>query len=131
MSRVVTSGYFNPLHKGHLALFREAKKLGDELIVIINNDEQVKLKGSKTFMDQNERAEIVSAIKYVDKVIVSIDFDSTVCKTLEALKPDVFAKGGDSTFENIPEFKTCEEMGCRVYIDVGGKKIQSSSELKK
>ncbi len=127
---VCTSGYFNPLHKGHLALFKAAKNLGERLIVIVNNDEQVKLKGSLPFMDENERQEIVNAIRYVDYAIISIDKDRTVRETLRLIKPDVFIKGGDSTLENIPEKQMCEELGIDLVIGVGGNKIQSSSWLK-
>ena len=127
MKIVCTSGYFNPVHIGHINLFREAKKYGDYLVVIVNNDEQVKLKGSKPFMDENERAEIIKAIKYVDKVILATDKDRTIKETLTRLAPDVFVKGGDSTEENTPEL----ELGIKVVFGVGGGKIQSSSWLKK
>jgi cytidyltransferase-like protein len=128
MSKIIcTSGYFNPLHIGHLKLLEESKKLGDYLVVIVNNDEQVKLKGSKVFMNQEERMEIVKAIRYVDKVILSIDTDRTVIKTLSRLNPDLFVKGGDSTENNVPE----KELGIKVLLGVGGDKIQSSSWLKK
>lgn len=132
MNKVVcTSGYFNPLHKGHLALFREASKMGTFLVVIVNNDEQVKLKGSKDFMSQSERAEIVEAIRYVDKVQISIDDDKTICKTLEMLKPNIFVKGGDSTPDNTPEIEACKKLGIEVWFNVGGSKVQSSSWLKR
>lgn len=125
--KVVTSGYFNPIHIGHIKLLKEAKKLGDKLIVIVNNDEQVKLKGSTPFMNELERAEIVANIKCVDGVVVSIDNDRTVSKTLKLLKPDIFAKGGDSTPDNTPE----RDLGINIIYGVGGNKIQSSSWLKK
>lgn len=130
MITVATSGYFNPLHKGHLALLREAKKLGDVLMVIVNNDEQVKIKGSKSFMDQDERAQIIKALRCVDKVYISIDTDGTQRKTLAKLKPNIFAKGGDSTPENTPELALCKAMGTKVVFGVGGGKLQSSSTLK-
>src|ERR1700685_4418944 len=113
MIKVCTSGYFNPAHKGHIRLLQEASELGDWLTVIVNNDEQVKLKGSKPFMDEMERCEIVRAIKYVDEVILSIDSDKTICKTLEWIKPDIFAKGGDSTIENVPEKEVCKQNGIK------------------
>lgn len=129
MSKTVcTSGYFNPLHKGHLALFRGAKKLG-QLTVIVNNDEQVALKGSVPFMDQNERMEIVSAIKYVDHTVLSLDKDRTVIETLKYIKPDIFVKGGDSTYDNVPEIEICNKLGIEI-IFLPDKKIQSSSWLK-
>ena len=127
---VCTSGYFNPLHIGHLELLKEAKKLGDYLIVIVNNDEQVKLKGSKVFMNEKERVEIVKSIKYVDRVILSIDQDRTIKRTLKAIYPHIFVKGGDSIPENTPELELCDELGIKVVFNVGGDKIQSSSLLK-
>lgn len=126
MKIVATSGYFNPLHIGHLNLIKEAKALGDYLVVIVNNNEQVKLKGSKIFQDEKERVEIVKALKYVDKVILSIDKDRTIRETLKTINPDIFAKGGDSTPENTPE----KDLGIKVVYNVGGSKIQSSSWLK-
>ncbi len=128
---IVTSGYFNPVHIGHLKLFEDAKKLGNKLIVIVNNDHQVKLKGSKTFMNENERLEIIRAIKYVDYAVLSIDKDKTVRKTLASLRPNIFAKGGDSTFFNVPEDKICKKLNINLIFGVGGNKIQSSSNLKK
>src|SRR3989338_11171476 len=92
---VATSGYFDPLHRGHLELFSRAKKLGTKLIVIINNDEQAKLKKGFAFMPEKERLAVVSSLKMVDKAVLSIDKDKTVCQTLASLKPDIFAKGGD------------------------------------
>jgi len=128
---VVVSGYFNPLHIGHIRYFKEAKKLGTKLIVIINTDEQAKLKGSFRFMKTEERAEIVSSLRFVDDVVISIDKDKTVCKTLELIKPDIFAKGGDSTLDNIPdsEKEVCERLGIKMVLGMGGGKIQSSSWL--
>ncbi len=130
MITVVTSGYFNPLHKGHVRLLEEAKKLGDKLIVIVNNDNQVKLKGSKVFMNEDERCEIVRALRCVDTVVTSLDQDRTVIKTLDALRPHIFAKGGDSTDDNVPEKEICDTIGCKIILGVGGDKIQSSSQLK-
>lgn len=126
---VATSGYFDPLHVGHLRLFREALKLGDKLVVIVNNDGQAKLKKGKAFMPMEERIEILRALACVDEVIPSIDLDRTVCKTLEMLRPDVFVKGGDSTPENVPEKAACDLMACKIIYQVGGEKIQSSSWL--
>src|SRR5438128_600676 len=97
---VITSGYFNPIHVGHINLMREAKKLGDYLVVIVNNDLQVKIKGSVPFMDEKERMEIIKALKYADEVMLSIDNDKTVAKSLEHVARNYqgylcFAKGGD------------------------------------
>lgn len=127
---VAVSGYFNPIHIGHIRMFEQAKKLGDKLIVIVNNDKQVKLKGSTPFMNEKERVEIVKSIKPVDKVILSIDKDKTVCQTLKLIKPDIFAKGGDSNRDNTPEIQICEEINCKIVFNIGhGGKIQSSSWL--
>ena len=108
---IIVSGYFNPLHKGHLELFEKAKEAGDQLWVIINSDLQRELKGSKEFMDQDERLLIVSAIGIVDKAIISIDKDKTQCATLANLadkfSPDYelyFANGGDQNNDSIRRF---------------------------
>lgn len=127
---VVTSGYFDPLHRGHLELFSRAKKLGTKLIVIVNNDDQAKLKKGFSFMPAKERLAIISSLKMVDKAILCIDKDRTVCKTLESLKPHIFAKGGDSTLDNVPEKEICEKFGIRLALGLGDK-IQSSSWLLK
>lgn len=130
MKVIVASGYFNPLHKGHVEYLKLAKQLGDKLIVILNNDHQVALKKSKPFMDQEERKIILEALEDVDEVFLSIDKDLSVCKSLEAIKPDIFAKGGDRFNYEIPEAKICRDLGIKV-VDNLGKKIQSSSELVK
>jgi cytidyltransferase-like protein len=132
---VITSGYYNPIHIGHVNLMRDAKKLGDFLVVIVNNDEQVKIKGSVPFMPEAERVEIVKNLKYVDEVILSIDLDSGRQDKSLAFLADkykgseiIFAKGGDSTMENV-ETDTCKKLGIRIVLDVGGGKVQSSSWL--
>ena len=126
---VAVSGFFNPCHFGHIQMFNEAKKLGDELIVIVNSDEQVKLKGSVPFMNQEERKFIIENIKSVDKVYIAKDNDKTVCETLRMLKPNIFANGGDRYLDNVPEKKVCEELGIEMVFNVGGEKTQSSSSL--
>jgi len=134
-SIVLTSGYFNPIHIGHIKYLKEAKKLGDMLIVIVNNDEQVKLKGRIPFMNEKERMEIISSLKFVDKVVLSIDKDLSVCQTIKKIrkkypkKTMIFANGGDRTKKNIPEKEICEKLGIKMKFGVGGKKIQSSSKL--
>ena len=132
---IIVSGYFNPLHKGHLELFEKAKEVGDKLWVIINSDLQRELKGSKEFMDENERLIIVSAIKHVDKALISIDKDKTQRATLAHLANKFganfelyFANGGDQNNESIPEVPICEEKGIKL-LEVLGNKIQSSSWL--
>lgn len=125
---VATSGYFNPLHIGHLNYLKAAKKLGNKLIVIVNNDIQCKFKGNN-FMNETERMDIIAELKCIDEVILSIDTDKTVCKTLKLLKPNIFANGGDRFANNIPEYNLCKKMGIKMVFGVGGKKIQSSSKL--
>ena len=128
MKIVTTSGYFDPLHIGHIECLELAKGLGDKLIVIINNDLQAKLKKGKSFMSEEDRMKIVSSLRCVDEVFLSIDKDKTQCKTLRYLKPDIFAKGGDRMKEEIPESKVCKELGIKI-VDGLGEKIRSSSEL--
>ena len=137
MRIVVVSGYFNPLHKGHIEYFNKSKEHGDKLYVIVNNDKQRALKGSKEFQKEDERVFIVSNIKSVDQVFLSIDEDRTVCATLEKIanyygqEYDLaFANGGDQNNDTIPERPICEKMGI-VHIDGLGDKIQSSSWLLK
>ena len=125
---VAASGYFDPIHIGHIEYLEKAKSLGDKLIVIINNDIQAKRKKGKPFMPQGERAKIVAALKSVDEIFVSIDEDSTVCKSLEFLKPNIFAKGGDRFGSEVPESGVCNEHGIQL-VDRLGEKIQSSSWL--
>ena len=134
---IIVSGYFNPLHKGHIELFKNAKKLGDELIVIVNNDLQRKLKGSKEFMDEDERILIINELSITDKVYLSIDNDSTVKKSLEKIHTNLgsnyelyFANGGDQNNESISEIKICKKLNIGL-IDGLGEKIQSSSWLLK
>ena len=128
MKRVVTSGYFDPLHVGHLECLELAKKLGDKLIVIVNSDFQAKLKKGKSFMNEKDRMKIISALKCVDEVFLSIDKDKSQCESLKYLKPDIFAKGGDRTSDEIPEAKVCRDFNIKI-IDGLGAKIRSSSEL--
>ena len=128
MKKVCISGYFDPLHVGHIEYINKAKKLGDYLVVIVNNNLQCKLKKGKFFMDENDRAEIVKNLKSVDEVFLSIDDDKTVCKSLKKLKPSIFANGGDRKYYEIPESKVCDMYGIEI-IDGLGDKIRSSSDL--
>ena len=134
---IIVSGYFNPLHKGHLELFEKAKEAGDELWVIVNSDLQRALKGSKEFMDEDERLIIVRSIKHVDKALISIDQDKTQRSTLAYLADKFgadfelcFANGGDQNNESIPEVAVCKEKGIGLLEGLGDK-IQSSSWLLK
>ena len=132
---IIVSGYFNPIHKGHLEYFNNARALCDELFVIVNNDHQRELKGSKEFQKEDERMVIVSNIKAVDKAILSIDQDRTVCETIRMIASEYgsdyelgFANGGDQNNDTIPERPICIEMNVAL-IDGLGDKIQSSSWL--
>jgi len=131
---IIVSGYFDPIHKGHIEYFNLAKALGDKLIVILNNDAQCVLKKRKSFMEQEERKVILEAIKYVDEVFMSIDDDKSVCKSIEAIankyknKEVIFAKGGDRFSYEIPEAEVCKKLKIKI-VDRLGEKIQSSSGL--
>ena len=134
---IIVSGYFNPIHKGHLELFKKAKSQADKLWVIVNSDFQRELKGSKEFMSDTERLEIVKAIKWVDYALISSDRDRTQCYTLQQFhdmfsdKYDLaFANGGDQNNDTIPEREVCERLGIEL-LDGLGDKIQSSSWLLK
>ena len=134
---MIVSGYFNPIHKGHIEYFNNAKALADELFVIVNNDHQRGLKGSKEFQLETERVFIVSNIKSVDHCVLSIDEDRTVCKTIENIALDFgseyelsFANGGDQNNNTIPEADICRQYNIEL-IDGLGDKIQSSSWLLK
>lgn len=124
------SGGFDPITIGHIRYIKAAAKLGDELIVILNSDHFLMKKKGYVFMPQEERKEVISAIKGVTSVVECIDLDSTVCKTLAVLRPNIFAKGGDRTSDNIPEIEVCNENHIKMIFGVGGSdKPQSSSWL--
>ena len=132
---IIVSGYFNPIHKGHLEYFNNAKALADELFVIVNNDNQRILKASKEFQDEDERMIIVSNIKAVDKAILSIDQNRTVCETIRMIANEFggdydlgFANGGDQNNSTSPEAPICISLGISL-MDGLGDKIQSSSWL--
>jgi cytidyltransferase-like protein len=134
MKIIINSGYFDPLHVGHLECMELSKKLGDKLIIILNNDEQCVLKKGKAFMPVEERKKILEALKHVDEVFTSIDKDKSICESLKEIAEKykgnkmIFAKGGDRFSYEIPEAKVCKELGIEI-IDGVGKKIQSSSNL--
>ncbi len=129
---VVVSGYFDPLHIGHLEYLQLSKELGDKLIVILNSDFQATLKKGKSFMKEEERKEILETLPYVDEVFISIDQDSSVRKSLEKIqkreKINIFTQGGDRFNYEIPEKEICDKYGIKM-LDSLGKKIQSSSWL--
>ena len=126
--RVAVSGYFDPIHVGHLEYLRMAKELGDSLVVIVNNNYQCKLKKGKHFMDENDRVEIVKALRFVDEVFLSVDKDRTVCKSLEEVKPNIFANGGDRATSEVPETAICKKLNIKM-VDGLGDKIRSSSSF--
>ena len=133
---VMVSGGFDPVHIGHVRMFKEAKKLGDELIVLLNNDNWLHLKKGYVFMPEHERKEIIESFHGVDRVILTSHEkdtkDISISKDLLSIRPHVFAKGGDRHVGNIPtpEVLVCKEIGCEIVNDVGfGGKVQSSSEL--
>ena len=128
MKKIAISGYFDPIHVGHIEYINNAKKLGDWLVVIVNNNNQCALKKGKYFMDEKDRVLIVKNIKAVDEVFLSVDEDKTVCKSLKKVNPDVFANGGDRKNYEIPESKVCKENNIQI-IDGLGDKIRSSSDL--
>ena len=139
MKIVIVSGYFNPLHTGHLDYLEGARRLGDYLVVIVNNDEQVKIKGSAPFLSLEDRLRIVQALSCVGQSVASIDTDGSVVKTLEGLYETysvdwdvdaiIFANGGDRKSDDIPEYSLCEGCDIQMVFNVGGGKTQSSSEL--
>lgn len=124
---VVASGYFDPIHVGHIEYLEMAAKLGDKLIVVVNNDNQAALKKGAPFMTEGDRLKIVSSLKCVDEAFLSIDEDPTVCRSLQAVSPDIFAKGGDRFVDEIPEATICKEIGAEI-VDGLGMKIRSSSD---
>ncbi|MDA2922091.1 adenylyltransferase/cytidyltransferase family protein [Patescibacteria group bacterium AH-259-L07] len=131
---VVVSGGWDPIHIGHVRLFRAARKLGDKLIVILNNDNWLIKKKGHVFMPEAERKEIIEELASVDEVVLTQHpkdpKDMSVCKEFELIRPDIFANGGDRTRENIPEVATCKKIGCKMIFNVGrGGKVQSSSWL--
>ena len=130
----IVSGYFDPLHIGHIEYFKLAKELADELVVIVNNAEQCHLKKADEFMDEHDRLEIVYHLDMVDEAILAVDEDKSVCETIRMIhrfKPMdklIFCNGGDRDASNSPEVKVCSELGIE-FTQGLGKKIRSSSEM--
>lgn len=138
----ITSMYANPLHPGHVECLELSKELADELIVIVNNDEQAKLKrGQESFQDEQYRMRLVAALKPVDRVVLAIDQDGSVCATLEQLLTElkertdvseiIFTKGGDRFAEEIPERAVLEKYGVTIVDGLGAKTHSSSSYVKR
>jgi len=131
--------YANPIHPGHIECLQLSKELVDILWVIVNNDTQAELKrGVKSFQDEKYRAEIVGAIRYVDCVYISIDEDTTVCKSIEFVNKAIhlsdrdatviFTKGGDRFANEIPEKEVCDRLGIEI-VDGLGAKTHNSSDM--
>ncbi len=139
MRVVVISGFFNPIHCGHIDYIRGAASLGDKLVVIVNNDKQVRLKGTVPFMSEEDRLKIVSNIKGVDSAVISVDEDGTVCESVRVeyykhyndyfFTSMVFANGGDRKEGGIPEDILKDELGIGMIYNTGGEKTESSSDL--
>ena len=132
MKVIATGGGFDPIHEGHIDLFKEARQLGDKLVVMLNSDKQlIKKKGKTFYSSEKERKKILESIKYVDEVIIDPGNDTTCEEALKLNKPDVLAKGGDRTENSMPEIElsVCRELGIEIVYGVGGDKIQSSSWL--
>lgn len=127
---VMVSGGFDPLHVGHLRMFQEASKLGD-LVVVLNSDAWLMRKKGFIFMPFEERAELIAAYDFVRSVEPVDDTDGSVCEALRRVRPNIFANGGDRFADNIPEKAVCEELGIETVFNVGGGKVQSSSEMVK
>jgi cytidyltransferase-like protein len=131
---VAVSGGFDPIHVGHVRMIQEAKAMGDELVVIINNDNWLRKKKGFSFMPQEQRKEIIEALAGVDRVVLTDHMpdteDMSVCVALREIKPNIFANGGDRFADNIPEAILCKELGIETVFQVGrGGKVQSSSWL--
>ena len=131
---VAVSGGLDPIHIGHIRMFREAKKFGNTLVVILNNDNWLRKKKGVVFMPARERKELLEALKDVNEVVVTKHpknpKDMSVCAELRKIKPHIFANGGDRTRGNIPEVVVCKEIGCKMIFNVGRcGKVQSSSWL--
>ena len=128
---VCISGGFDPVHVGHLRMIRGAKRLtnGGKLIIIVNSDEWLQRKKGYVFMPFEERREILLSFRGVDGVSSVDDKDDTVCEALKRIHPDIFANGGDRKERNVPEYKICDNLDIEMVYNVGGEKVQSSSNL--
>lgn len=136
MKVVIVSGYFNPLHGGHLDMIEAARTMGDKLIVIVNNDRQQLLKKGKIILDEKNRLRLMRALRDVNEVVLSVDDDPTIIKTLEMVARQhpgdelVFANGGDRDSEKaIPEADICKQYNIEMRFDAGAGKVDSSTRI--
>lgn len=125
---ICLSGGFDPLHSGHVEMIQKAAELGP-VTVILNSDDWLVRKKGYAFMSWEERAKIISSISAVARVVSVNDSDGTVCEALERLRPEYFGNGGDRKNDNTPEVELCNKLGIGLVWNLGGEKIQSSSEL--
>ena len=129
---IAVSGGFDPVHVGHVRMIAHAASIGD-VVIVLNSDEWLERKKGYSFMGWDQRAEIMSNIKGVTRV-VSCDYsDGTVCDALKFLKSDMnlsaFANGGDRVKTNTPEMDVCKNLNIELIWNCGGEKIESSSVL--
>lgn len=137
MKIVILSGFFNPLHGGHLDMIEEAASMADKLVVIVNNDVQQKLKKGKIILDERNRLRLISALKHVDDAVLAIDQAPPVIETIRVIAKEhpndeiIFANGGDrSTPEVVPETEVCKEFNIKMVYGVGGNhKADSSTRI--
>lgn len=136
MRIAITSGYFDPIHLGHIELLELSRAQGDSLWVIVNNDTQAALKKGRAFIPEATRLGIVKALRVVDRAVLAIDKDGSVCATLDQLLAEAkaggheafFCKGGDRNAGNIPEMAVLQKHGARLVEGLGAK-IDSSSSI--
>jgi len=133
---IICSGYFDCMHDGHLNYLNSAKKLGDLLFVIVNNDIQAKMKKGFSLIPEDTRVNILRNLKAVDFAIKAIDKDRSVNKSLEIIHSTfykianiIFINGGNVTIDNLLEKDICQKLNINMIFNVGGKKIQSSSKF--
>ena len=132
----IVSGYFSPLHVGHLDMIDGAAELADKVFVIVNNNAQQKIKKGKVIIDEADRLRVVLALAAVDHAIIAVDDDRTVSASLRQLAETfsdhrlIFANGGDRIPDFVPESAVCEEHGIELVFGVGGnEKADSSSRI--
>lgn len=136
MKIVIVSGYFNPLHGGHIDMIEGARAMGDKLIVIVNNDKQQLLKKGKIILDEKNRLRLMRALRDVDQAVLSIDDDPSIIKTLAMVAGQhpgdelIFANGGDRDRESaIPEADVCRQYHIEMRFDAGIEKVDSSTRI--